>query len=55
MLSNYGWNPGNKFLNYLGTVLASKTNNPDITFAEVKNENNNEGLMVIKMNIFIIY
>jgi hypothetical protein len=54
LLSNYGWNPGNKFLNYLGTVLVSKTNNPDITFAEVKSENN-EGLMVIKMNIFIIY
>jgi len=54
LLSNYGWNPGNKFLNYLGTVLASKTNNPDITFAEVKSENNEE-LMIIKMNIFIIY
>lgn len=54
MFSSYGWNPGNKFLQHLGTVIASKTNNPDITFAEVMIENN-DGLTVIKMNIFIIY
>ncbi|CAC5387801.1 unnamed protein product [Mytilus coruscus] len=36
LLTGFGWNPGNRFLETLGEALASKTNgNPDLTFAEV--------------------
>ncbi|XP_052071478.1 uncharacterized protein LOC127709846 [Mytilus californianus] len=38
LLTEFGWNPGNRFLETLGEALASKTNgNPDLTFAELYN------------------
>ncbi|XP_077977691.1 uncharacterized protein LOC144433257 [Glandiceps talaboti] len=35
VLLDYGWNPGNKVLNWLGTMIEAKTGNKDLTFKEL--------------------
>lgn len=36
LLSGYGWNPGNKMLEWFGKTLEEATGNADITFQEVE-------------------
>ena len=36
LLSGYGWNPGNRMLEWFGKVLEEATGNADITFQEVE-------------------
>lgn len=47
IMSKYGWHPGAKLMDFLGKIFSMKTDDPDITFAEVYKKFGNELCIII--------
>ncbi|XP_014785274.1 uncharacterized protein LOC106880002 [Octopus bimaculoides] len=50
LLHKFGWNSGNKFLDWLGTLLKEKYENADITFQELYEKTGKE-LCIVVLNL----